>query len=336
MGVMLTASHNDESYNGVKVAAPDGSMLDADQEQILIQWVNERDIQQWKTLLQDFIDQPSTTPSLGSWHVGRDTRSHSQGFSDLVIQAATFMGVSVIDHGILTTPMLHQIVLMSNQQPEGSTTSSSRPANRQTYLEQLAQAYCTLDQLLLTTTTTTTTTSTTTTTNMDTLQVDGACGVGYPAMVDLVAALHTINPLYAKRFQPRNPPGSGPLNEQCGSEHVQKQLMPPQWYDEKNNDNNNSPTTTTTTAYACSVDGDADRIVFWSTSSTTDSDVSLPGWTLLDGDKIAVLMGQFFQQLQLNGDLPSDLAIGVVQTAYANGASTQYLKVGERTSLSPE
>ena len=206
-------------------------------------------------------------------------------------------------------------------------------ATRQAYLNQLATAYCALDQLLLERQTTTNTQNNQTHEDDPNwiLQVDGACGVGYAAVSDFVETLQrlgltssNVHPsILAQRFRPRNPPGSGPLNDQCGSEHVQKLLMPPIWYDdvETREESKGSP-------YACSVDGDADRIVFWSTSpSTTSSDTTTSSWTLLDGDKIAVLIAQFFQQLQVQGDLPKDLSIGVVQTAYANGASTLYLKV---------
>jgi phosphoacetylglucosamine mutase len=49
----------------------------------------------------------------------------------------------------------------------------------------------------------------------------------------------------------------------------------------------------------------------------------VPGaWHLLDGDKLASLVAVFLlEQLRLSG-LPGQWTAGVVQTAYANGAST--------------
>jgi phosphoacetylglucosamine mutase len=315
MGVMITASHNDESYNGVKISNPDGSMISANQEALLVHWVNERNEDKWKQLLQDLATTSSTTSSstkLGVLHVGRDTRSHSPPLSDLLIQAAQAMGVTTVNHGILTTPMLHHIVLYSNSDP--------KLASREAYLHQMAKAYIALDQALNTNTTITNEW----TILLPPLQVDGACGVGYQATLDLQHTLTTLNNYYANRFQARNPPTAGPLNDQCGSEHVQKQLEPPIWYDANTNGDGDGDGSkrgdnmSKATTYCCSVDGDADRIVFFATS---------PEWTLLDGDKIAVLIATFFRRLQEQGDLPSTLSLGVVQTAYANGASTKYLRV---------
>jgi phosphoacetylglucosamine mutase len=66
-----------------------------------------------------------------------------------------------------------------------------------------------------------------------------------------------------------------------------------------------------------SLDGDADRIVYYYTDDTT--------FHLLDGDKIATLAASFIIDVAKASGLASQLNIGVVQTAYANGASTQYV-----------
>jgi phosphoacetylglucosamine mutase len=68
----------------------------------------------------------------------------------------------------------------------------------------------------------------------------------------------------------------------------------------------------------CSLDGDADRIVYY----FNDAD---HGFRLLDGDRIATLAASFIGDLAREAGLAEDLKIGVVQTAYANGASTNYI-----------
>lgn len=69
---------------------------------------------------------------------------------------------------------------------------------------------------------------------------------------------------------------------------------------------------------ACSLDGDADRLMYFYLDESGT-------FKMLDGDKIAALVASFIvDQVKLAG-LEHDIRVGVVQTAYANGASTQYL-----------
>jgi phosphoacetylglucosamine mutase len=70
---------------------------------------------------------------------------------------------------------------------------------------------------------------------------------------------------------------------------------------------------------ACSLDGDADRVVF----HFFDDDGE---WHLLDGDKMACLFADFLSEKLRILDLTSEISLGVVQTAYANGGAQEYLK----------
>ncbi|KAF9435129.1 Phosphoacetylglucosamine Mutase [Entomortierella beljakovae] len=67
-----------------------------------------------------------------------------------------------------------------------------------------------------------------------------------------------------------------------------------------------------------SLDGDADRLVYY----YHDEDGT---FKLLDGDKIAGLAAMYIIDLVKAAGIDS-ISVGVVQTAYANGASTQYLR----------
>lgn len=51
-------------------------------------------------------------------------------------------------------------------------------------------------------------------------------------------------------------------------------------------------------------------------------------FVLFDGDKIAILAAIFVRQLLdlLPADLAAAAKVGIVQTAYANGASTSYIR----------
>lgn len=87
------------------------------------------------------------------------------------------------------------------------------------------------------------------------------------------------------------------------------------------------------------MDGDADRLVYFTVPSSDSSKIEL-----IDGDKILSLFAVFIkEQLSIlekeaDGNAGNDCKcrIGVVQTAYANGASTDYLKqLGLEVVLTP-
>jgi len=69
---------------------------------------------------------------------------------------------------------------------------------------------------------------------------------------------------------------------------------------------------------ACSLDGDADRLMYYYLDDHGY-------FSMLDGDKIAALVAAFIVDLVKLAGLESAIKVGVVQTAYANGASTRYL-----------
>lgn len=70
---------------------------------------------------------------------------------------------------------------------------------------------------------------------------------------------------------------------------------------------------------ACSLDGDADRLMYYYLDEHGQ-------FHMLDGDKIAALVAAFIVDLVKLANLDSKIKVGVVQTAYANGASTKYLE----------
>lgn len=65
------------------------------------------------------------------------------------------------------------------------------------------------------------------------------------------------------------------------------------------------------------MDGDADRAIYF---FADDSGKCI----LLDGDRIATLYAKYLIDLIRNAEL--SLTLGLVQTAYANGASTNYIE----------
>ena len=135
--------------------------------------------------------------------------------------------------------------------------------------------------------------------NLPKLYVDCAGGVGAVLLQKIICRLGL------KNLEILNPPGSVALNENCGAEFVQKQRRLPVGAPQ-------GP------AFGASLDGDGDRIVFWLISEDGS-------WELLDGDKIAALFAVFLSRKFKDSAIGKDLV--VVQTAYANGASSDFLEI---------
>ena len=314
VGLMCTASHNLEHDNGIKMADPDGGMLNSDiWEKYAVSLANafevEDVIQISKKLIAEELPKDCSVPM--KVHFGRDTRSHSPFLMSLALAAAKSLHigeqvVQIVDHGMVTTPQLHYFVMHANAHKLPNVIPFHY--GKKGYFDLLCHSYLTL---------------------LNTKQegsqiqsqrlwsVDCACGVGGYQIKSLQKKLNQLDFPSSANFAVVNGVNEGPLNDRCGAEYVQKQQLPPRIYSED---------AETATKYHCSLDGDADRIVFHYSNSSSSSS----SFHLLDGDKIAVLVATFVQNelthlMKIVDGI--ELKCGVVQTAYANGASTDYLMV---------
>ena len=239
--------------------------------------------------------------------IGRDTRPSSFGLFECACRGVEAMGGIVHDIGTVTTPQLHFVVRELNRKK--SKNPESFPNARQelhTYYSTLSNGYLELKLTSLAP-------------HPDRIVIDCSNGIGSRSVVNMINVLNASSE-GALTVDIRNGVGDGPVNEGCGAEIVQKEQHPPIGVSEENN----------LDQIMCSFDGDADRIVFHSFNSCApDSSVS---WSLADGDKIACLLALILkEELQIAGFGSSSLSettltIGVVQTAYANGSSTHFLR----------
>ncbi|KAK7068681.1 Phosphoglucomutase-3 [Halocaridina rubra] len=126
---------------------------------------------------------------------------------------------------------------------------------------------------------------------------DGANGVGALMIANFLK--HLGNSLSVSIYN-----DDGVLNHLCGADYVKVQQKWPEGVPRIQN------------VRCVSVDGDADRVIY----SYIDSNDK---YHMLDGDKIATLIAGYIQELLKNSGLK--LKLGLVQTAYANGASTEYI-----------
>lgn len=142
-------------------------------------------------------------------------------------------------------------------------------------------------------------------------------------------AVNAVNSDGALNIDLRNKAGSGPVNEGCGAELVQKNQTPPKGVSFADRG-----------GLLCSFDGDADRIVFHAFVDAADAEgipstvFKQPQWLLIDGDKIATLIATLLARELSSAGLSQQFSLGVVQTAYANGAAAKYLnKQGVHTCM---
>mmetsp|Transcript_18369 Transcript_18369/g.32518 ORF Transcript_18369/g.32518 Transcript_18369/m.32518 type:complete len:565 (+) Transcript_18369:195-1889(+) len=305
VGLMVTASHNPVEDNGLKAVDPDGGMLARNWESVAVDLVNAEEdqvlqvIEEIAKTMKVHLD-GSQSALLGSKVViGRDTRPHSERLASLAIKGVEALGGTVLDIGVVTTPQLHHVVRSGNLKEE------EHLASVEGYYTKLSEAFHDLlDGVSIT---------------PSPIIVDAAYGVGGPRFKELLTQVNREGVMIDAEV--RNSPTSDPnladeeaekLNNKLGAEHVQKGLAFPRKTlklpDER-------------MIRCCSFDGDADRIVYY---RATDEDKL----NLFDGDKIACLL-TFFIQKQLKAlpkSLVENVSLGCVQTAYANGASSKYIK----------
>uniref|UniRef100_M1C8S8 Phosphoacetylglucosamine mutase n=1 Tax=Solanum tuberosum TaxID=4113 RepID=M1C8S8_SOLTU len=308
IGLMITASHNQVSDNGVKVADPSGGMLTQDWEPFADAIANAPDPHSLLQLIIEFAKkedigfegrQPAEVL------LGRDTRPSGEALLDAAKQGITsIVGAIGTDMGVVTTPQLHWMVRARNRGMEASESS---------YFHQLSSSFRCLMDLKPE--------GIRKNGDDNALVVDGADGVGGEKLE------HFRKMLTGLCIEVRNR-GDGMLNEGVGADYVQKEKVAPRGFGPAD------------AGLRCaSLDGDADRLVYFSVILNESNKIEL-----VDGDKILSLFALFIkEQLSILNDGESkkdndsyQAHLGVVQTAYANGASTDYLKeMGLEVVLTP-
>ncbi|XP_059275754.1 phosphoacetylglucosamine mutase isoform X2 [Lycium ferocissimum] len=308
IGLMITASHNQVSDNGVKVADPSGGMLTQDWEPFADAIANAPDPHSLLQLITEFMKKEDISlegRQPAEVLLGRDTRPSGEALLEAAKQGITsIVGAIATDMGVVTTPQLHWMVRARNRGMEASESS---------YFHQLSSSFRCLMDLKPE--------GSRNNGDDDTLVVDGADGVGGEKLE------HFKKMLTGLCIEVRNR-GDGMLNEGVGADYVQKEKVAPRGFGPAE------------AGLRCaSLDGDADRLVYFSVILNKNNKIEL-----VDGDKILSLFALFIKdQLSIlnegegkkeNGSYQARL--GVVQTAYANGASTDYLKeMGLEVVLTP-
>lgn len=299
IGLMITASHNKVSDNGVKLADPSGGMLAQNWEPFSEALANASDPHRLLQLIEEFAEKESINlegAESAEVLLGRDTRPSGESLLEAAKQGInSILGTVAVDMGVLTTPQLHWMVRARNK---------CMSATEADYFNQLLSSYRCLMDLIPEGMVSSKINSK--------LIVDGANGVGGKKLEILKKSLNDLD------IEIRNSGKDGVLNDGVGADFVQKEKLVPRGF---------GPTDSGTRCV--SLDGDADRFVYFSVLSNANGKIDL-----VDGDKILSLFSLFVkEQLSILDKIEGDkentccqASVGVVQTAYANGASTDYLR----------
>ena len=219
--------------------------------------------------------------------IGRDTRPSSPHLADLAIDSirSKHPHACIIDAGLITTPQCHFLTVMAND-----PNVKAVEVCKQLYTEFFRRAFVDFFDGQAP--------------NINDLILDTAHGVGIEAVKDFMASLSANKQLDYISIKAVNA-GDGILNFQCGADYVKTNQCGPQGLILKPGPR-----------YA-SFDGDADRLVYYYIQDDGN-------FRLLDGDKIAALFVKFIKETLVESHLDG-ISIGVVVTAYANGAATNYM-----------
>ncbi|KAF7347870.1 Phosphoacetylglucosamine mutase [Mycena venus] len=288
IGVMVTASHNPEQDNGVKLVDPRGEMLDTSWEIHATALSNAQTTDEFISELEKFVQSFKIDLSKPARVVyARDTRPSGEALVASLEDGIKAIGAEGRNAGVTTTPVLHYLVRAINTK---GTKESYGEDSEEGYFLKLANAF----KKLVSTRET-----------PSPLLIDCANGVGAPIAARLAEYLGGSLPLVLENASITTP---GALNNSCGADYVKtSQKLPPSLAGRLQPGQR-----------GCSLDGDADRLMYFYLDERGQ-------FHMLDGDKIAALVAAFIVELVKTSGLDNQIKLGVVQTAYANGGSTKYL-----------
>ncbi|XP_029966420.1 phosphoacetylglucosamine mutase [Salarias fasciatus] len=233
IGVMVTASHNPEEDNGVKLVDPMGEMLTPAWEDYATQLANAEQDDLARAVKEVIQKEAIDMSREANVFVGKDTRSSSPALSQAVIDGVSALGGHSKDYGLVTTPQLHYMVWCQN------TKGKYGEATVEGYYRKHCQAYVQLTK-----------NASNRTDDQKHLCVDGANGIGALKVREMEH--HLQKGLQISLF---NDGSKGKLNHQCGADFVKVQQKPPADIEINPGER------------CCSFDGDADRIVYYYTDS---------------------------------------------------------------------
>jgi phosphoacetylglucosamine mutase len=114
VGVMITASHNPHTDNGVKLVEPNGDMLVAEWENYAIQLANCKSPEELLNAVSMITTKEKIHHDKALVGIGRDTRPSGVGLLEAVKDGISIAGGDLKDFGVVTTPQCHYMVASLN------------------------------------------------------------------------------------------------------------------------------------------------------------------------------------------------------------------------------
>ncbi|KAG0049826.1 Phosphoacetylglucosamine Mutase [Gryganskiella cystojenkinii] len=286
IGVMITASHNPAADNGVKLVDPMGEMLEGSWEAHATALSNAQTNEQ----VLDYIHVMVSSLKIDLTNPANVVYGRDTRPSGESLVAALVDGLKVLDAQSTDYGILTtpQLHYLTRCLNTAGTPESYGEPTVEGYYKKLAAAYKILVEGKP---------------KLSPIILDCANGVGAPKFKEF---LPFLGDSFAVKIVNDDIDNSSKLNLNSGADFVKTGQRAPVGLKITPQDR------------CASFDGDADRIVYY----YMDEDNT---FKLLDGDKIAGLAAMFIIDLVKAAGI-DNISVGVVQTAYANGASTQYLR----------
>jgi len=139
IGVMVTASHNPEEDNGVKLVDPRGEMLEASWEAHASTLANAATTDDLIEAIEVFVRSARIDLSKPARVVyGRDTRPSGPALVAALQDGLAAIGAETRDAGIVTTPILHYFVRAINTK---GTKDAYGDDSEDAYYDKLSSAF---------------------------------------------------------------------------------------------------------------------------------------------------------------------------------------------------
>lgn len=366
VGVMLTASHNPVQDNGIKFVAPDGHVLDMEYESLAESFANATDPRQCLLAADGSSKIPSKDCRVAFGRDTRPSGTTLQLAAvqgALYFDQDVETGVKLYDVGVVTTPEMHVAVplLNSNDQLVSDLTQSQM---EEKYLTAMAEAFVAAVGESNDNSRKITTVVVDCANGVGAGKVKRlnfilqklSSGIELVAVNDGTGAKDILNENCGADYVKTKSAPPANIMECCLRQSSSCVHFPnkdesfvskrPRNYtdiykgkltdNEENCDDDEDDVSDSSSEISvqqeesmlinarhfCSLDGDADRLVYF---------VPCSPFVLLDGDRIAVLATACIRRLLEKCGLSTNSSDGavdlaVVQTAYANGASSDYLR----------